>query len=119
MLYFKAPGRCIHRDVLSMEWGDFVWYVEVADDQWAMRQVNVFDNGNILRYDRLHWCDDFAMLLGLKFSRKPKWAVFFPGAEEITAAEFEKMWRVAKRSKLWEQQIGRSRVPQWGAFRGG
>jgi hypothetical protein len=59
------------------------------------------------------------MLLALKFSRKPKWSVHFPGAEQIGAAEFEKAWRTAQQSELWKQQVGRSRVEQWGAFRVG
>ena len=115
MLYFKAPGRCIRKDFLAAEWGEFFRYVEVADDQYARRQVEVFDNGNVLRYDRSHWCDDFGMLLGLRFSRKPKWASFFPGAKVISADEFEKAWRAAQESKLWEQQIRHSRAAHWGA----
>jgi hypothetical protein len=116
VLYFKAPGRSIRNDFLAWDWGEFVRYVEVADDQRAARQVEVFDNGNILRYDWAHWCDDFAMLVRLKFSRKSKWAVFFPGAEEIPATEFAKVWRAAQQSELSEQQVRRSRLPEWGAF---
>ena len=116
MLYFKAPGRCMRKDFISTEWGSFIRYVEVADDQYVAREVQVFDNGNVLRYDRTHWCDDFAMLLLLKFSRKPKWAIFFPGAEVISATDFDKAWRLARQSDLWQQQINSSRVPQWGEY---
>jgi hypothetical protein len=115
MLYFKAPGRFIRRDSVAAEWGDFVRFLEVGDDQYAVRQVEVFDNGNVLRYDRAHWCDDFGRLLGLRFSRKPKWAVAFPGAELIEAADFERTWRSARRSPLWKQQRARSRAAEWGA----
>ena len=117
--YFKAPGRRIHKDFVTTDWGEFERYVEVADDQFATRQVEVFENGSVLRYDRTHWCDDYGMLSGLKFSRKPKWSVFFPGAEEITGDEFEKVWRTAQRSDLWKKQVGSSRIEQWGAFRVG
>lgn len=116
MLYFKAPGRCIHPDFTTVDWGEFVRYIQVADDQYATRQVEVFEDGSILRYERSHWCDDFGMLLGLKFSRKPKWAVFFPGAELIVGTEFENAWKLSQRSKLWKQQVDRSRVIAWGAF---
>ncbi len=119
MHYFKAPGRCIRQDFVTTEWGEFVRYVEVADDHFATRQVEVFDNGSVLRYDRTHWCDDYGMLLALKFSHKPKWSVHFPGAEQIGGTEFEKVWRTAQRSKIWKRQVGRSRVEQWGAFRVG
>ncbi len=115
MLYLKAPGFCLRRDFLASEWGEFVRYMEVADNQYAVRQIEVFDNGNVLRYDRAHWCDDFGQLLGLRFSRKPKWAVFFPGAESICAAEFERVWRRARHSALWEEQLARSRAEQWGS----
>src|SRR5437660_1115347 len=46
MLYFKAPGRCLRQDSLAAEWGECVRYLEVADDQYVVRQVEVFDNGN-------------------------------------------------------------------------
>ena len=92
MLYFKAPGRFLVRGSPAVEWGRFVSYIEVADDQQASRQVNLFQNGNVLHYDRSHPRDEFGRLRGLKFSRKAKWRVFYPGAEILTAAEFEAVW---------------------------
>jgi hypothetical protein len=116
-LTFKAPGRFLMEGSPALEWGDFTAYVEVADDQFATRQVCVFRNGKVLRYDRAHWCDDFGMLTGLRFSRKPKWAVYYPGAELITLRDFEKVWRTAHTSNLWETQLASSRVAKWGPFR--
>jgi hypothetical protein len=92
MLYFKAPDRFLPKGSPAAEWGRFVSYIEVADDQDASRQVNVFQNGNVLHYDRSHDKDAFARLTGIKFSKKPKWRVFYPGAEILTAAEFEAVW---------------------------
>jgi hypothetical protein len=114
-LYFKATGRCISRDFVADPWGDFVRYIEVADDQLALRQVDLFENGNVLRYDRQHWCDDFGQLLGLRFSRKPKWVKFFPDAETVEASEFERIWRNAQGSLMWKEQVARSRAECWGA----
>lgn len=95
MLYFKAPGRFLVKGSPAAEWGRFVSYIEVADDQQASRQVNVFQNGNVLHYDRSHCKDAFARLTGIKFSKKPKWRHFYPGVEMLTASEFEAVWREA------------------------
>ena len=118
MMHIKAPGRCLrHYGSAAFHWGDFTNYLEVADDQFAVREVKIFENGNILRYDRSHWCDIYGMLSGLRFSRKPKWAVFFPNAQVITGADFEKVWSKARRSPLWKLQVNNSRVAEWGAWR--
>src|SRR5262249_31484351 len=111
MLHFKAPARRVHRDFITAEWGKFVRHLEVGDDQYAVRQVDIFRPGDVLRYDRAHWWDDYGMLLGLRFSRKGKWAAAFPGAEVIEAAEVERVWRAALQSPLWEKQLARSRRP--------
>jgi hypothetical protein len=95
MFYFKAPGRFLVKGSPAAEWGRFVTYIEVADDQHASRQVNVFQNGNVLHYDRSHRKDAFARLTRIKFSKKPKWRVFYPRAEILTAVEFEAVWREA------------------------
>jgi hypothetical protein len=114
MMYFKAPGFCIHQDFASSARGAFTRYVEVSEDQYAVRQVEVFDGGNVLRYDRSHWCDDYGMLLGLRFSHKPKWAAFFPDAELIDAKEFGRIWQAAGKSPLRAEQVARSRAARWG-----
>ena len=80
MFYFKAPGRLMHGS-LAAGWGKITRYLEVGDDQLPVRQVDVFENGGVLRYDRFHQWDDYGRLIGLRFSRKPKWAKFFPGVE--------------------------------------
>ncbi|HEX5472591.1 MAG TPA: hypothetical protein VFW73_11930 [Lacipirellulaceae bacterium] len=116
MLHFKAHGRCAQRWFASAAWGRPVCYVEVAVDQRATRLVQVFDNGNILSYDRTHWCDDFGQLLGLRFSRKPKWRVFFPDAELIDLAEFERVWSAALQAPLHKEQLARSRLDKWGPY---
>jgi hypothetical protein len=110
---FKAPGRWLRRDSAAAEWGDFVRFLEIADDQFAIRQVDVFEN--VIRYDRAHWCDDFGQLLGMRFSRKPKWSFSFPGVQLIELADFGRVWRAALRSAQWKLQVARSRAGQWGA----
>lgn len=115
MFWFRAPGQCIQAHAFISEgWGDSMRYVEVGDDQHATRQVEQFANGNMLRYDRTHWCDDYAMLLPIMFSRKAKWRSFFPGAEDVTAAEFESIWQQSKQSPLWREQIQRSHANEYG-----
>ncbi len=113
MWCFKAPGSVIrlspsgkfyqrHDDT---NWGRITQYREVAEDQFALRQVDVYENGNVLRYNRSHRRDANGSLIGSGFSRKPKWAVDFPGAEMISAGEFEKVWRKALMSPPWELQV--------------
>jgi hypothetical protein len=34
------------------EWGDTTRYLEIGDDLYATRHLDLYDNGNALRYDR-------------------------------------------------------------------
>ncbi len=118
MWYFKAPGWVtrlspsgkFYHSYDDTDWGRITQYREVADDQFAVRQVDVYENGNVLRYDQSHRRDDYGSLMGRKFSRKPKWAVDFPGAEIISAGEFDKVWQKALKSHLWELQVASRRI---------
>lgn len=107
MLHFKERGRSLHHSYESWGWGPFTRYVEVADDRLAARQVEVFDDGRILRYDRAHPRDAFGQLVMNLFSRKPKWAAGRAGVETIDAAAFDRAWRASLRSPLWAEQVRR------------
>ena len=59
MFYVQAPRlRSFMPGALAADWGPRTWYIEVGDDQKAVRFVEKFKNGDCLRYDRIHWCDD-------------------------------------------------------------
>jgi hypothetical protein len=68
-----------------------------------------------LRYDRSHWCDRFGQLFGCLFSRKQKAIEGRSGAEVIEAQEFERAWRAALASPMWEEQVEQSLAAEWGA----
>lgn len=117
MWYFRAPGRVVrlspsgkfYQSQDDTEWGRITQYREVTDDQFAVRQVDVYENDNLLRYDRSHRKDRYGSLMGRKFSRKQKWAIDFPGAEIINAGEFEGVWQAALMSPHWRLQLENQR----------
>ncbi|MFI5924818.1 hypothetical protein ACIA3K_02435 [Micromonospora sp. NPDC051543] len=43
-------------------WGHSVWYFEVDDDGWPVRQVQVYDHGPVLRYGPGHEEDRYGGL---------------------------------------------------------
>jgi hypothetical protein len=115
MRYFKERGRCFHHDSLAADWGECVRYVEIGEDRYAVRQVEVYSDGRVLRYDRSHWCDRFGQLFGCLFSHKQKAIDGRRGAEVIDGKEFERAWRAALGSGMWEQQVEQSLASDWGA----
>ena len=112
MRYLKKQLRSYGRPFAGDAWGPFTVFLEI-DDQHVSRQVNVYEDGQILRYDRSHWCDDFGMMFIGRFSRKQKAA---HGYDVTDAKEFNKQWRRALQSDLWAQQIESSRHDSWGAW---
>jgi len=82
----------------STEWGACTRYVEVFDDQYAGRTIEVYKNGNILKYDRDYQSDSFGRLIGLRFSLKRKWRKNFRRVDLITQDEFEGLWQRHERN---------------------
>ncbi len=113
MRYLREQLVNYHQMFASNEWGPFTVYLEI-DDQHVTRQVNVYKTGQILKYDRSHWCDDFGMMFVGRFSRKQKAT---RGYEIIKATEFEKLWKVALQSELWPRQLDQSRENEWGTWK--
>lgn len=70
-------------------WGTSTYFMEVigaGNNLCAIRQIEVYENGNVLFYDDSHFTDDYGMLCD-----KPL------GEEDIqefgiTKAEFEQVW---------------------------
>jgi hypothetical protein len=107
----------------AASWGPFTLYLDIGADLRAVRQVDVFENGNMLCYDRIHWVDDFGMLGDARINRnrtRGPWGQ----SEEIEADEFERVWRAARASPMWPQQaatvqMGRmGAVPVWFTIKG-
>ena len=69
-------------------WGQSVWYFEVGDDGWPIRQVEVYDAGRVSRYGPDHQEDRYGRLgEGSLYDSGDDWSRF-----ESTAAEFERAW---------------------------
>ncbi|MCB9880992.1 MAG: hypothetical protein H6832_05770 [Planctomycetes bacterium] len=78
-------------------WGACRRWIEVLEDQKAARQIDRYECGRVLVYDRAHARDRFGMLIGLTFSNKAKWQKFFAEVSLSDVATFEKAWRRALR----------------------
>jgi hypothetical protein len=95
-------------------WGRFTRYLEIGEDLRAVRQVDVFENGNMLSYDRGHWVDAFGMLAEGRINRNRRqwlWGQF----EEIDARAFERVWVAARASRTWHQQVETAQMARMGA----
>jgi hypothetical protein len=95
-------------------WGEFARYLQIGEDVRPVRQVDVFENGNMLSYDRVHWVDAFGMLGDAQINRNHKdgpWGQ----SQEIEAADFERVWSVARASPIRRQQVVTAQMGQLGA----
>ncbi len=67
-------------------WGTSTYFVEIDDTLHALRQIEVYENGNVLFYDKNHIWDDYGMLSDKRIGKED--------IEEfaITQTEFEQTW---------------------------
>ena len=98
--------------LLSDTWGGFDYYIEIHD-QHVTRQVNVFENGEILRYTREHWCDQYGVMFIGTYSLKQKAA---RDCRVIERSEFEKLWRRSLKSSNWANQQDTAKMNEWGLW---
>jgi hypothetical protein len=98
-------------------WGRFTRYLEIGDDLFVVRHVDVFENGNALRYDRRHWDDDFGMLADMHYSKR--WDKYWGPAVSIERPEFDEIWQKTENGAIWPLQCTSARmsrdrkVPPW------
>jgi hypothetical protein len=91
MMYFEYRGAGSQHHI-GYAWGPCRRLVEVHDDQSAVRQIDLYDNGLVLKYDRDHARDEYGMLIGFRFSRKQKWRKGFPSVRMMSKMEFDRVW---------------------------
>ncbi len=82
MFYYKLDAEA-HSD-----WGVVTYYLEVDEDSWAIRQIEVYENGVVLFYDYSHPSDAYGALAGQLASILLEGL----GAFEIAREEFEHVW---------------------------
>ncbi len=67
-------------------WGTSTYFLEIGENAYTSRQIELYENGNVLSYDKKHFSDDYGRL-----SDQP---IKDDNLEEfeITEAEFEYVW---------------------------
>ena len=59
--YFKRPWDETRGDQHDA-WGTSEWFFEVGDDAYPLRQLELYENGTVLKYDKSHLHDEFGAL---------------------------------------------------------
>ncbi|MFH7027439.1 MAG: DUF6881 domain-containing protein [Heteroscytonema crispum UTEX LB 1556] len=67
-------------------WGTSTYFLEIGDNSYPLRQIEVYENGNVLFYDKSHSRDDYGMLCDKAISKEDI------SEFEITKTEFEQVW---------------------------
>lgn len=93
MIYRKAIG-ILHRYEPQSGWGTSIRYFEIADDEYAFRHVEIFQNGIALRYDRINWKDDVDMLADARYD-PARWLKAWGPGHTSDAEEFMVAWLAA------------------------
>ena len=69
------------------EWGTSTYFMEIGNDLYPLRQIEVYENGNVLFYDHNHIWDNYGMLCDKRID------LLDIQEFEITQAEFEQVWQ--------------------------
>jgi hypothetical protein len=71
-------------------WGTSTYFLEIGHDLYPVRQIEVYENGNVLFYDGNHFLDDYGMLCDKPIEERD--------IQEfgITRAEFEQVWNTKR-----------------------
>ncbi len=67
-------------------WGTSTYFMEIGLDLYANRQIEVYQNGNVLSYDGSHFSDNFGRLCDQKIGDGDIQEF------EISQTEFEQVW---------------------------
>ena len=62
MRYFKKNWEETTGDELTDDWGVSIFYFETDKSLNVLKQIQIFENGNILKYDELNNEDEFGAM---------------------------------------------------------
>ena len=85
-LYFKRYWNETTGDPITDKWGYSTFYFEANSDGIVMRQIQVFDNGMILKYGPNYQEDEFGVLTDQSLD-----LVEFDSFK-IDQSEFDRIW---------------------------
>jgi hypothetical protein len=85
--YYKRPMDEPRGDAFD-SWGHSIWYFEVGEDDYPVRQLERYAHGPVLRYSSVHVEDHYGGLGDQPFDREEF------GPFEISKDEFEEAWSV-------------------------
>jgi hypothetical protein len=71
------------------DWGFSNWYLETDQELYPLRQIVVYDNGSVLKYDENHFIDEFGMLPDQSVTEEE---LKESNTLEISKDEFEDKW---------------------------
>lgn len=71
-------------------WGFSTWYSEFDEELFPTRQIEIYDNGIVLKYSNKHLSDEFGALGDQFLSGN------LENSLEISKEEFENIWNLQK-----------------------
>ena len=102
MRYFRIKDEGHH----LADWGgDPTYWLEVNERGDAERELAVYPNGNVLRYDRAHEKDEYGALSMMVIDGNDEWWAPY----EITKDKFEEQWCLRPRSTTLQADDRRCR----------
>lgn len=85
MKYYKYKWNELRGDKFDI-WGFSLWYFEIGKDEFPSRQIEIYENGKILKYSENNLKDEFGFLGDQKLNLSE-----FNGIE-CSKIEFEENW---------------------------
>jgi len=112
VFYDRSDPQSPHDFTESAEWGKFIRYIEFADDGFALRQVDEYENGYLVRYDRKYWNDHFGALADFRYGKT--WVKHWREPHIITREEFQLKWDAAEKSPPFKwRRVDDPGPPPW------
>ena len=85
MKYYKRNWEESHGDAFD-DWGKSIWCFETDNSGLPIKQIEIYENGKVLKYDQTKLVDNFGRLGDQELDLE-EFSEF-----EITELDFKKVW---------------------------